>query len=103
MYHTPVPRDDEPRYVIHVAARLVGLHPRTLRHYEQIGLLERHDAEQSGYSEADLEQVRLIRRLVADLGVNLAGAQVILHMRQQLLDLHREMEHLRRQLASDLS
>ena len=94
-------RDHERRFVIHVAARLVGVHPRTLRHYEQLGLLERPEDADRYYSEADLERVRMIRRLVDDLGVNLAGAAVILHMRERLLQLHEEMERLQRQLGAD--
>lgn len=89
-------RPGERRYVIHVAARLVGVHPRTLRHYERLGLLHRESAGQT-YTEADLERVRLIRRLIDDLGVNLAGAEVILNMRERMLQLYREMEALRRE------
>ena len=88
----------EPGYVVHVAARLVGVHPRTLRYYEEIGLVERRGDAGRTYTEADLERLRMIRRLVEDLGVNLAGAQVILHMRERMLQLHTELEQLRREL-----
>ena len=92
----------ERRYVIHVAARLVGLHPRTLRYYEEIGLVERRGDAGRTYTEADLERLRTIRRLVDDLGVNLAGAEVILNMRERMLQLHAELERLRRQFDRDI-
>ena len=95
----------QPRYVIHVAARLCGLQPRVLRRYERLGLLDgdfggaaRRARARPFYTDADLERVRLIRRLVEDLGVNLAGAEVILNMRERMLQLHEEMERLRRQI-----
>ena len=90
--------EGERRYVVHVAARLVGVHPRTLRYYEEIGLVERRGDAGRTYTEADLERLRMIRRLVDDLGVNLAGAQVILNMRERMLQLHDELEQLRRAL-----
>ena len=88
------------RYVVHVAARLLGVHPRTLRYYEEIGLVERRGDAGRTYTEADLERLRMIRRLVDDLGVNLAGVEVILNMRERMLQLHDELEQLRRQLAA---
>ena len=98
--------NDEPRYVLHVAARLVGLPPRTLRRFERLGLLDgdfgspRRARARPLYTDADLERVRLIRRLVDDLGVNLAGAEVILNMRQRMLELRLELERLRYELAA---
>ena len=85
-------------YVVHVAARLVGVHPRTLRYYEELGLVERRGDAGRTYTEADLERLRMIRRLVDDLGVNLAGVEVILNMRERMLQLHAELEQLRREL-----
>lgn len=97
---------DEPRYVIHVAARLVGLHPRVVRRYERLGLLDadfgrpRRGRARPVYSDADLERLRLVHRLVTDLGVNLAGAEVILNMRERLLQLSRELDQARRELEA---
>ncbi len=95
----------QPHYVIHVAARLCGLPPRALRRYERLGLFDgdfggaaRRARARPFYTDADLERVRLIRRLVEDLGVNLAGAEVILNMRERMLELHEEMDRLRREL-----
>ena len=97
--HRPSGRPEgEPCYVVHVAARLVGVHPRTLRYYEDLGLVERRGDAGRTYTEADLERLRMIRRLVEELGVNLAGVEVILNMRERMLQLHAELEHLRREL-----
>ena len=90
--------EGERRYVVHVAARLVGVHPRTLRYYEERGLVERRGDAGRTYTEADLERLRMIRRLVDDLGVNLAGVEVILSMRERMLQLQAELEQLRREL-----
>src|SRR6476620_8712461 len=68
--------DEQPRYVISVAAQILGVHPQTLRLYEREGLVEpqRTGGKIRLYSERDIEQVRCIMRLTTDLGVNLAGA-----------------------------
>jgi MerR family transcriptional regulator, heat shock protein HspR len=92
---------NEPRYAIHVAARIVGVAPRTLRRYEQLGIFEREFSappRAPRYTDIELEQLRLVNRLIDDLGVNLAGADIILHMRRQLIALQREMDTLRREL-----
>jgi DNA-binding transcriptional MerR regulator len=90
---------DEPRYAISVVAARSGLRTTTLRRYEEWGLL---DPDRSGrqrlYSEADIERAQRIRRLMDDLGVNLAGAAAVLHLRQQVIALQREMQALREQL-----
>ncbi len=74
--------DDEPMYVISVAARLVNMHPQTLRYYERAGLI--HPTRSRGrirlYSQRDIERLLKIARLTDDLGVNLAGVQVILRL-----------------------
>ena len=87
----------EPRYAITAIAARSGVHVQTLRRYERFGLLEPTPigAGLRLYSEADIERVRRIRRLVDDLGVNLAGVAAILHLRQQILDLQRELQALR--------
>lgn len=91
-------RDEaDQRYVLQIVARRAGVHPRTIHVYERLGLLERRSPSLPTYTDAEIARVRLIRRLVADLGVNLAGADVILHMREQLLALHTELERLRQQ------
>src|SRR3989304_1815408 len=77
---------EEPCYVISVAARLLGMHVQTLRYYERAGLIEpfRSRGNIRLYSEQDIERLREVKRLMEVLGVNLAGAEVILRMRDRL-------------------
>jgi MerR family transcriptional regulator/heat shock protein HspR len=91
---------DEPCYVISVAARMVGMHAQTLRYYERAGLLtpSRSQGRRRLYSPADIDRLREIQRLVSDLGVNLAGVDVIFRMRERLFELEAELNHTRRQL-----
>jgi len=74
--------DERPRYMISVAAEIVGMHPQTLRMYEQKGLVrpKRTAGNTRLYSEADLERLRLIQRLTGELGLNLAGVQTVLDL-----------------------
>ena len=87
---------EEPCYVISVAARLLGMHVQTLRYYERAGLIEpfRSRGNIRLYSEQDIERLREVKRLMEVLGVNLAGAEVILRMRDRLAELERERETL---------
>ena len=80
------------RYTISVAAELVNVHQQTLRHYERLGLVEplRGKGEIRYYSPHDIERILQIRRLVEELGVNLAGVEVILNMRDQMERMRRE-------------
>ncbi len=84
-------------FVISVAARLVGVHEQTLRYYERAGLVA--PARSKGrirlYSLHDLERVRQIRRLVEDLGVNLAGVEVIIRLTDRIRELEEENARLR--------
>jgi len=77
---------DEPMFVISVAARLVEMHPQTLRYYERAGLLKPKRSRGSIrlYSERDIERLKKIARLVDDLGVNLAGVEVIINLTEKL-------------------
>lgn len=87
-----------PKYTISVVAQMVGLHEQSLRMYERKGLIQpqRSDGNIRLFSDADVERVRSIKRLVDDLGVNLAGAEVILHMREQMDLMRQELEQLQR-------
>ena len=90
---------NEPRYAISVVAARCGVHSATLRRYEEWGLVEpARSGPRRLYSEADIDRVLRVRRLVGDLGVNLAGAAAVLHLRQQVIALQREMQALRDQL-----
>ena len=90
----------EPRYEIGAVAVRCGIHPQTVRQYERLGLIQ--PARSRGnfrlYSDADLERLQRIQRLVNDLGVNLAGVEVILHMRERIVVLQQEIQALRSSL-----
>ena len=92
--------DDRPRYMISVAAELVGMHPQTLRMYEQKGLVQpqRTAGNTRLYSEADLERLRLIQRLTTELGLNLAGVEAVLGLEEQLQRMQSRMERLEREM-----
>jgi MerR family transcriptional regulator/heat shock protein HspR len=95
---------DEPSYVISVAARMVGMHAQTLRAYERAGLVS--PARSKGnirlYRRSDIDRLRLIQRL-SDLGVNLAGVEVILRLDARVRSLEGELERLAAQLAASRS
>lgn len=89
--------NEEPCYVISVAAKMVGMHQQTLRYYERAGVIEpaRSRGKIRLYSQSDIARLRQIKRWIDDLGVNLAGAEVILKMRARIDQLEREMSELR--------
>jgi len=97
--------DQEPCYIISVAAEMVGIHPQTLRHYERIGLIrpERSGGNIRLYSERDLERVRQIRRLIEDLGVNLAGVEIILNLTERIEQLQAEMNRMRWEMETEIA
>jgi MerR family transcriptional regulator, heat shock protein HspR len=99
-----VDADEQPRYVISVAAQMLGVHPQTLRLYEREGLVEprRSGGKIRLYSERDIDRVRCIMRLTTELGVNLAGAETILNMRERMMQLREEMEMMRLQMEAEL-
>ena len=92
--------DDEPCYVISVAARMIQVHSQTLRYYEREGLLE--PARSRGnirlYSQRDIEKLRRIKSLTDDLGINLAGVQVVLHMMNRMAEMEQEIQLLKQKL-----
>ena len=100
MVNNDKPYDEEPCYVISVAARMVGMHAQSLRYYERAGVLRpsRSQGRIRLYSQADIERLRYIQRLIADLGVNLAGAEAILRLNQHIHRMDEEMARLRREL-----
>ena len=87
---------DEPCFVISVAARIVGVHAQTLRHYERAGLIwpSRTMGRQRLYSMADIERIRRLRALTEDMGVNLAGAEVALKLMARIEELENEVAEL---------
>lgn len=91
-------REQQPLFMIGVAARLCGVHPQTLRQYERIGLVvpARVGAKNRLFSEEDIARVRRIQRLTQEMGVNLAGVEIIL----RIVD---EMEQMRADLESQFA
>jgi len=92
--------NDEPRYVISIAARILGIQSHTLRYYERIGIIEpsRSRGNIRLYSERDIAQLRRVKTLMDDLGINLAGVEVILRMSQRMTELQRRVEELEAEL-----
>ncbi|MBC7316423.1 MAG: helix-turn-helix transcriptional regulator, partial [Chloroflexi bacterium] len=96
--------EDEPCYVISVAAKMVSLHPQTLRYYDRIGLIKpsRTSGRTRLYSQRDIETLRKIARLTTDLGVNLAGVEVILNMSEVIEKLQEELEQVRARAQAEI-
>ena len=90
----------EPVFQISVVARMVGIHQQTIRSYERVGLL--NPARSSGntrlFSYADVERLQTVVRLVNDLGINLAGVEVILRLSREIEALQRELAEVRQEL-----
>ena len=90
-------------YIISVAAQKAEVHEQTLRHYERLGLVSPARKGESPhsprlYSDRDIERVVHIRRLMRDLGVNLAGVEAILHMKDRMEEMQEKMEHAMEEL-----
>jgi len=96
-----MPQDREPRYVISVAARLLGVQTHTLRYYEKIGIIEpsRSRGNIRLYSESDIEYLRQLKRLMDELGVNLAGVEIIMRMTERISQMQRRIEALEAELG----
>ena len=92
--------DEEPLFVISIAAKMVGMHAQSLRHYERLGLVRpsRSRGRVRLYSHSDIERLRHVQRLVNDLGVNLAGAEVVIRLNERIRRMEEEMERLRAEL-----
>ena len=92
---------NEPRYVISIAARMVGVHVQTLRYYERAGLVEpsRSGGNTRIYSTRDVSRLLRIKSLIDDLGVNLAGVDVILRMAGRMEKMEKELQAMRQEVA----
>ena len=88
--------ESKPRYVISVAARMIGIEAHTLRYYERLGLVqpERSSGNIRLYSEEDIDRLRYIKALMSDCGVNLAGVEVVLKLMQRMKDMQRQLEEM---------
>jgi MerR family transcriptional regulator/heat shock protein HspR len=86
--------NNEPRYVISVAARMLNVQTHTLRYYEKVGIIEpsRSRGNVRLYSDRDIALLKRVKSLVDDMGVNLPGVEVILRMIQHLGELQEQLE-----------
>ena len=96
---------DRPRYMISVAADLVGMHPQTLRIYEQKGLVrpKRTAGNTRLYSDSDVERLRLIQQLTSEVGLNLVGVARVLRMEDELQRMHRRLERMEQEMRRALA
>ncbi len=88
---------DEPVYLISVVAKALNIHPQTLRQYEREGLItpSRTSGKMRLYSQRDIDRINMILRLTRDLGVNLAGVDIILQFKDQIEKMEQEIEDLK--------
>jgi len=95
---------DEPMFVISVAARLVEMHPQTLRYYERAGLLKptRSSGKIRLYSQREIDRLRKIARLTSELGVNLAGVEIIIDLTERLETLQERTKKRETELLSEI-
>lgn len=95
---------DRPRYMISIAAELVGMHPQTLRMYEARGLVRpaRTPGGTRLYSDLDLDRLRLIQRLTTELGLNLAGVEHVIRLEDELRRLQARMDRIERELREEI-
>lgn len=96
---------DEPVYLISVVAKILEIHPQTLRQYEKEGLIEpgRTEGKMRLYSQRDIDKIKTILRLTRDLGVNLAGVDIILRLKERLDELDGIIEQLQSNASKDNS
>jgi len=92
---------DEPVYLISVVAKALNIHPQTLRQYEREGLVtpSRTNGKMRLYSQRDIDRINLILRLTRELGVNLAGVDIILQFKDKIEEMENEIEELKTKLA----
>ena len=92
---------DEPVYLISIVAKILAIHPQTLRQYERENLVtpSRSDGRIRLYSQRDIDRIKMILRLTRELGVNLAGVDVALRLKEQMEEMEKEIAELRHELA----
>src|SRR5580692_191315 len=92
-------------YMISAVSELYNLHPQTLRLYERVGLLKpsRSEGNTRLYTDADLERLEVILTLTRDMGVNLAGIEIILNMREKMAEMQRQVEIFTQFVRCELS
>lgn len=92
---------EEPVYMISVVARILDIHPQTLRQYERENLISpsRSDGRIRMYSQRDIDKIKMILRLTRELGVNLAGVDIALRLKEQIDEMEQEIANLRHELS----
>jgi MerR family transcriptional regulator, heat shock protein HspR len=92
-------------YMISAVAELYKLHPQTLRLYERVGLLKpsRSQGNTRLYTDDDLERLDVILTLARDMGVNLAGIEIILNMREKMVEMEKQMGEFAQVVQQELS
>ena len=93
--------ESKPRYVISIAAKMIGIEAHTLRYYERLGLVqpERSSGNIRLYSEEDVDRLRYIKALMSDCGVNLAGVEVALRLMQRMTEMQQQLEEMERKIS----
>jgi MerR family transcriptional regulator/heat shock protein HspR len=93
--------DSEPRYVISVAARMLETQTHTLRYYEKVGIIEprRSPGNVRLYSDRDIAVLQKVKSLVDDMGINLPGVEVILHMMEQMSEMQKELQQAQQEIG----
>jgi len=97
-----MPREiNEPKYVISIAARILGCEVHTLRYYEKLGAVKpyRSGGNIRYYSEAEIDRLRHIKVLMEDMGINMAGVEVIMKLSQRMADMQHRIESLESELS----
>ena len=91
---------DEPVYLISVVAKVLNIHPQTLRQYEREGLISpsRTEGKTRLYSQKDIDRIKTILNLTREMGVNLAGVEIILRLKEEIAKLEEEVERLQKEL-----
>ena len=92
---------DEPVYLISIVAKILDIHPQTLRQYERENLIcpSRSDGRIRLYSQRDIDKIKMILRLTRELGVNLAGVDVVMRLKEKMETMEQEIAELRHELA----
>jgi MerR family transcriptional regulator/heat shock protein HspR len=92
---------DEPVYLISVVATILDIHPQTLRQYEREGLVttSRTQGRMRLYSQRDIDRMKMILRLTRQMGINLAGVDVILQLKETMEEMQQEIDQLREELS----
>ncbi|WP_283949394.1 heat shock protein transcriptional repressor HspR [Sulfurimonas marina] len=91
---------DEPVYLISIVSKMLDIHPQTLRQYERENLIcpSRSDGRIRLYSQRDVDKIKLILRLTRELGVNIAGVDIILRLRESVDSMEKEIAELRHEV-----